>query len=88
MWRTCSRGEENLLVNNRQMMCVIGSMVREERTVVMTRHLLLLFVDKRMCALENQNTVSIEAIMRGLARTGDFELLEKQNEGYEQESKQ
>ena len=31
--------------------------------------------------LENQNTVSIECIMRGLVRIGDFELLEKQREG-------
>ena len=33
--------------------------------------------------LENQNTVSIEAIMSGLTRIGDYELLEKRNEGYE-----
>ena len=33
--------------------------------------------------LENQNTVSIEAIMSGLTRIGDYELLEKQNEGCE-----
>ena len=33
--------------------------------------------------LENQNTVSIEAIMSGLTRIGDYELLEKQREGYE-----
>ena len=32
-------------MNNRQMMCVIG-LVRKEWIVVMTRHLLLLFVDK------------------------------------------
>ena len=31
--------------------------------------------------LENQNTVSMKAIMRGLVRTDDFELLEKQKEG-------
>ena len=31
--------------------------------------------------LENQNTVSIEAIMSILTRIGDYELLEKQNEG-------
>ena len=53
--------------------------------MVMTRELLLLFVDKRRCVLENQNTVSMEAIMRGLARTGDCELLEKQREGYERD---
>ena len=45
MWRVCRRDEEKLLVNNRQMMCVIG-LVRKEWIVVMTRHLLLLFVDK------------------------------------------
>ena len=45
MWRVCRRDEEKLLVNNRQMMCVIG-LVRKERIVVTIRHLLLLFVDK------------------------------------------
>ena len=33
--------------------------------------------------LENQNTVSIEALMSGLTRIGDYELLEKQREGFE-----
>ena len=33
--------------------------------------------------LENQNTVSIEALMSDLTRIGDYELLEKRNEGYE-----
>ena len=33
--------------------------------------------------LENQNTVSSEAIMSDIVRIGDYELLEKQNEGYE-----
>jgi len=33
--------------------------------------------------LENQNTLSSEAIMSDLTRTGDYELLEKQKEGYE-----
>ena len=45
MWRVCRRDEEKLLVNNRHMMCVIR-FVRKEWIVVMTRHLLLLFVDK------------------------------------------
>ena len=45
MWRVCRKDEEKLLVNNRQMMCVLG-LVRKEWIVVMTRHLLLLFVDK------------------------------------------
>ena len=47
VWRTCRRDEEKLRVNNRQMMCVLGLMVREEWIVVMTRNSLLLFVDKR-----------------------------------------
>ena len=38
--------------------------------------------------LENQNTLSSEAIMSSLSRMGDYELLEKQNEGYEEDSKQ
>ena len=87
VWRVCKSDEETLLVNNRQMMCVIR-LVFKEWIVVMTRYLLLLFVDKRSSVLENQNTVSIEAIMSDLTRIGDYELLEKQNEGYEQESKQ
>ena len=31
MWGVCWRDEEKLLVNNRQMMCVLGLMVRKER---------------------------------------------------------
>ena len=38
---------------------------------------------KRSHVLENQNTLSSEAIMSGLIRIGEYELLEKQNEGYE-----
>ena len=38
---------------------------------------------QRSCLLENQNTLSSEAIMSDLTRIGDYELLEKQNEGYE-----
>ena len=38
---------------------------------------------KRSHVLENQNTVSIEARMSDLIRIGDYELLEKQKEGYE-----
>ena len=38
---------------------------------------------KRSCVLENQNTLSSEAIMSDLTRIGDYELLEKQKEGYE-----
>ena len=37
----------------------------------------------RSCVLENQNTLSSEAIMSDLVRIGDYELLEKQNEGFE-----
>ena len=68
-------------MNNRQMMCVIG-LVRKEWIVVMTRNSLLFFVDKRRCLLENQNTVSIEAVMSGIVIIGDYELMEKQKEGY------
>ena len=38
---------------------------------------------KRSCVLENHNTLSSEAIMSDLSKIGDYELLEKQNEGYE-----
>ena len=37
----------------------------------------------RSYVLENQITISSEAIMSGLTRIGDYELLEKQKEGYE-----
>ena len=38
---------------------------------------------KRSHGLENQNTLSSETIMSDLIRIGDYELLEKRNEGYE-----
>ena len=38
---------------------------------------------KRSCVLENHNTLSSEAIMSDLTRIGDYELLEKRDEGYE-----
>ena len=38
---------------------------------------------KGSCVLENQNTLSSEAIMSGLTRIGYYELFEKRNEGYE-----
>ena len=38
---------------------------------------------KQSCVFETQNTLSSEALMSGLTRIGDYELLEKQNEGYE-----
>ena len=37
----------------------------------------------RSCVLGNQNAVSVELIMSVLDRIGDYELLEKRNEGYE-----
>ena len=38
---------------------------------------------QRSHVLENQNTLSSEAIMSDLTRIGDYELLEKRKEGYE-----
>ena len=38
---------------------------------------------QRRDVLENQNTLSSEAIMSILTRIGDYELLEKRDEGYE-----
>ena len=38
---------------------------------------------KRSCVLENQNTLSSGSIMSDPTRIDDYELLEKQNEGYE-----
>ena len=37
----------------------------------------------RSHVLENQNTLSSEAVMSDLTRIGDYELLEKQREGCE-----
>ena len=38
--------------------------------------------------MKNQNTLSRTAVMSDIVHIGDYELLEMQNEGYEQESKQ
>ena len=38
--------------------------------------------------LENQHSVSLEAIMSDMVRIGAYELLEKKKEGYEEDSKQ
>ena len=38
---------------------------------------------KQSCVLENQNTLSSGSIMSDLTKIGDYELLGKQNEGYE-----
>ena len=38
---------------------------------------------KRSYVLENQNTLSSEALMSDLTKIGDYELLEKKREGYE-----
>lgn len=38
---------------------------------------------KRSHVLENQTTLSSDAIMNDPTRIGDYELLEKQREGYE-----
>ena len=40
-------------------------------------------VNKRSCVLENQKSVSKAAIMSDMVVIGDYELLEKKNEGYE-----
>ena len=50
--RVCWRDEEKLLVNNQQMMCVLTLVLCKEWIVVMTRHLLLLFVDKTESIIE------------------------------------
>ena len=42
----------------------------------------------RSYVLENQNTLSSEAIMSSLSSIGDYELLKKQNEVYKEEAKQ
>ena len=44
---------------------------------------MICLLTKRSCVLENQNTLSSGALMSGLSRIGDYELLEKRDEGYE-----
>ena len=38
--------------------------------------------------LENQNTLFIELVMSDIVIIGDYELLEKQNDGYKEQSRQ
>ena len=44
---------------------------------------MICLLTNRSYVLENQNTLSSEALMSVLTRVGDYELLEKQKEGYE-----
>ena len=39
----------------------------------------------RSCVLENQNSLFSETIMSDIVRIGDYELLEKRDEGYERD---
>ena len=45
-------------------------------------------VNKRSCVLENQKSVSKAAIMSDKVVIGDYELMEKQNDRYQQQLKQ
>ena len=38
--------------------------------------------------MENQNTLSIELVMSDIVVIGDYELLEKQNDGYKEQTRQ
>ena len=49
---------------------------------------MICLLTKRSCVLEKQTIQTSTAIMNDLTRIGDYELLEKENEGYEQESTQ
>ena len=44
---------------------------------------MICLLTKQSCVLENQNTLSSGSIMSDLTKIGDYELLEKQREGYE-----
>ena len=57
-------------------MCVAEVMEMNDKTLI------VLFVGKAGCGLENQNTVSREAITSDMVSLGGYELLEKQNEEY------
>ena len=44
---------------------------------------MICLLTNRSCVFENQNTLSSGSIMSDLTKIGDYELLEKQREGYE-----
>ena len=75
--------EKKLLVGKRQMMCDWVQSVQGMWQRI-TGNELFLFVDITEL-LGNQNAVSVELIMSVLDRIGDYELLEKQKEGYERD---
>lgn len=74
-------------MGKRRVMCV-SDMQGEECHANERENCCYCLLTKWSCVLENQTIQTITAIMNDLTTIGDYELLEKQNEGYEQESSQ
>ena len=74
-------------MGKRRVMCV-SDMQGEECHANERANCCYCLLTKRSCVLEKQTIQTSTAIMNDLTRIGDYELLEKENEGYEQESTQ
>ena len=74
-------------MGKRRVMCV-SDMQREECYDIERANCCYCLLTKWSCVLEKQTIQTSTAIMNDLTRIGDYELLEKENEGYEQESTQ
>ena len=79
----CEDCEEKLLMGNWRVMCV--SDIQGEECYANERMSCCCYclLTKWSCVLENQTIQTNTAIMNDLTRIGDYELLEKRNEGYE-----
>lgn len=79
----CVECEGKQLAGNQQVICVgIGSAQGESCGNDWQENLYHCLLINRSCMLENQIVVSRTAIMSKSVTIGDYELLEKKNEGY------
>ena len=74
-------------MGNWRVMCV-SDMQREECYDIERENCCYCLLTKWSCVLEKQTIQTSTAIMNDITTIGDYELLEKRNEGYEQESTQ
>ena len=85
----CEECEDELLVGNRQVVCdCVDDMQGEECHSNERVNYCYCLLTKWSCVMESQNSLSCTTIINDMVRIGDYELLEKKNEGYEQESTQ
>ena len=75
-------------MGNWQVMCVSDIQGEECYANERAKCCCYCLLTKWSCVLKNQTIQTSTAIMNDIERIGDYELLEKQNEGYEQESTQ